>query len=154
MPSYKKPGVKWQHLLLLITTGFLFFWLNQNDYAVKNSPTEVSELITSKNNFSQLVKQQLSGAIVEVSADVYKILKDDNEGSRHQRFLVYIEGISVLVAHNIDLAPRVPLKVGDNIRVKGEYEWNDKGGVIHWTHHDPKKWREDGWIEYQGKKFK
>lgn len=154
MPSYKKPVVKWQHLLLLIATGFLFFWWNQNDYADKNSSTEVSELITSKNNFSQLVKQQLSGSIVEVSADVYKILKDDNEGSRHQRFLVYIEGISVLVAHNIDLAPRVPLKVGDNIRVKGEYEWNDKGGVIHWTHHDPKKWREDGWIEYQGKKFK
>ena len=36
--------------------------------------------------------------------------KDDNEGSRHQKFLVKIDNypnITVLIAHNIDLAPRI-----------------------------------------------
>ncbi|BFL70440.1 hypothetical protein SKB0120_15020 [Moraxella osloensis] len=39
-----------------------------------------------------------------------KVLKDDNEGSRHQKFLVKIDNypnITVLIAHNIDLAPRI-----------------------------------------------
>ena len=30
---------------------------------------------------------------------------------------------TILIAHNIDLASRVPLKEGDEIRFKGEVEW-------------------------------
>ena len=60
---------------------------------------------------------------------------------------------TVLVSHNIDLAPRVPAEEGDVILVRGQYEWNDRGGVLHWTHHDPKDWREGGWIEFEGERY-
>ncbi len=86
---------------------------------------------------------------LEAEGIVERLLPDDTHGSRHQRIIVRIpSGRTVLIAHNIDLAPRVePLGPGDRLRFRGEYEWNDKGGVVHWTHHDPSGRRRGGWIE-------
>lgn len=89
---------------------------------------------------------------IQGSAVVYRILEDDLDGSRHQKFLLRTStGQSILVAHNIDLAPRIPnLSVGDTVEFYGEYEYNDKGGVIHWTHHDPKRRHVGGWLHHKG----
>jgi hypothetical protein len=85
-----------------------------------------------------------------VSVRVVKTLPDDNEGSRHQRFLVKgRDGKTVLVAHNIDLAKAVPLQRNDALEIRGRYEWNEKGGVLHWTHSDPSGRREGGWIRHR-----
>ena len=86
---------------------------------------------------------------------VVHVLPDDNKGSRHQRFLLETgSGLTLLVAHNIDLAPRIPnLERGDRVGFYGEYEWNEKGGVIHWTHHDPGGRHVDGWLERGGQRF-
>lgn len=92
---------------------------------------------------------------VEGEAKVAKVLPDDNQGSRHQRFIVRLaSGHSLLIAHNIDLAPRVsPLQAGDTVSFRGEYVWNAKGGVVHWTHHDPKGRQAGGWIRREGQVF-
>ncbi|NNC54097.1 MAG: DUF3465 domain-containing protein [Pseudomonadales bacterium] len=100
-------------------------------------------------------EQEFEVWLDELGFDVVKILRDDLEGSRHQRFLVSEDGLpTLLVAHNIDLAPRVPLEEGDRVFVRGRYEWNNKGGVLHWTHHDPKGRREGGWVRHQGRTYK
>jgi hypothetical protein len=87
---------------------------------------------------------------------VSKVLSDDKEGSRHQRFILEMkDGLIVLVAHNIDLAPRVRgLKKGDTIEFFGEYEWNQKGGVLHWTHNDPGGHHPDGWLKHDGQTYR
>ena len=94
---------------------------------------------------------------VQVGAEgrVVRILPDDNEGSRHQRFLLELEsGHSLLIAHNIDLAPRVEnLREGELLEFYGEYEWNEKGGVIHWAHHDPNNQHAGGWLKYHGRVY-
>jgi Protein of unknown function (DUF3465) len=86
---------------------------------------------------------------------VVKLLADDIDGSRHQRFIVRLNsGRTLLVSHNIDLAPRIDaLRVGDTIAFHGEYEWNPKGGVIHWTHHDPQGIHAAGWIKHDGRTY-
>jgi hypothetical protein len=86
---------------------------------------------------------------------VSRILADDNDGSRHQRFIIQLSsGQTLLVAHNIDLASRIAsLSVGDYVEFNGEYEWNERGGVIHWTHHDPQGSHADGWLKHEGRTY-
>ena len=56
-------------------------------------------------------------------------------------------GRTVLIAHNIDLSPRVaPLRVGDRVEFAGEFEWNERGGVVHWTHPDPRGQHRAGYV--------
>lgn len=86
---------------------------------------------------------------------VARVLSDDLQGSRHQRFILKVDdGLTVLVAHNIDLAPKITgLRPGDTVAFYGEYEWNEKGGVIHWTHRDPAERHIGGWLQHGGKTY-
>jgi hypothetical protein len=97
-------------------------------------------------------EQRASNVQVEGRGVVRKVLSDDNHGSRHQRFVLALaSGRTLLVAHNIDLAPRIMgLSEGDVVSFSGEYEWNAEGGVIHWTHRDPDKRHPAGWIKHNG----
>lgn len=92
---------------------------------------------------------------VEGRGTVARILADDNDGSRHQRLIVQVSAEqTVLIAHNIDLAPRVEnVRAGDEITFFGEYEWTPQGGVIHWTHHDPAGQHVAGWLRHEGRVY-
>ena len=93
-----------------------------------------------------------SNVQVKGGGTVIRLLKDDNKGSRHQKFILKLSsGQTVLIAHNIDLAPRInSISKGDMIQFYGEYEWNNKGGVVHWTHKDPNGHHVGGWLKHNG----
>ncbi|MER2513813.1 MAG: DUF3465 domain-containing protein [Nitrosomonas ureae] len=97
---------------------------------------------------AQLFGSGQSNVQVYGSGVVISILSDDLDGSRHQRFIIELKsGQTLLIAHNIDLASRIDgLSLNDKIEFFGEYEWNNKGGVIHWTHDDPEGIHVNGWI--------
>ncbi|AXQ21741.1 DUF3465 domain-containing protein [Acinetobacter wuhouensis] len=99
--------------------------------------------------------KKLSNVQVQSIGKVKAILRDDNEGSRHQKFILSLDnGLTVLVAHNIDLAPRIEnLKKGDMVEFFGEYEYSNQGGVMHWTHHDPSRRHTNGWLKHDGKTY-
>ena len=103
----------------------------------------------------QAFQQHKSDIQVQSSGRVQAILRDDNNGSRHQKFILQLgNGQTVLVAHNIDLSPRLDdLEKGEIVQFYGEYEYSDQGGVIHWTHHDPQKSHADGWLKYKGRTY-
>ncbi|MFA0889481.1 MAG: DUF3465 domain-containing protein [Synergistales bacterium] len=105
---------------------------------------------------ARLFSERKSSVQVQGSGVVRKVLPDDRDGSRHQRFIVSLAtGQTVLVAHNIDQAPRVEgLRKGDPVEFCGEYEWNPQGGVIHWTHRDPSGVHMEGWVRHNGRIYR
>ncbi|EGQ9414902.1 DUF3465 domain-containing protein [Vibrio cholerae] len=127
---------------------FLAFWL------VLTSCFSVS-LYANDAVLQQAYQSQQSDLQVQGFGQVAKVLPDDNDGSRHQKFILKLNsGQTLLVAHNIDLAPRIPnLKVGDSVEFYGEYEWNKKGGVLHWTHKDPQNRHAHGWLKHNGQVY-
>ena len=109
----------------------------------------------ANTNLQQAYKNKQSDFQAQGEGVVVKVLRDDLKGSKHQKFILNVgAGQTVLVAHNIDLAPRVPaLKKGDKIAYSGEYEWTAQGGVIHWTHADPRGHHVAGWLKHNGKTY-
>lgn len=93
---------------------------------------------------------------IEASGQVVRLLPDDLSGSRHQRIVVALDsGQTLLIAHNIDLAPRLDaVSPGDRLHFRGKYVWNTRGGVIHWTHHDPDGSSAGGWLALDGRRYR
>lgn len=109
----------------------------------------------SDEELQKLFDERQSDVAVSGRGTVLRLLGDDTDGDRHQRFLVELgSGQTLLLVHNIDIAPRVePLAIGDAVEFFGEYVWNDQGGLIHWTHHDPDGSHADGYIKVNGTTF-
>lgn len=122
-------------LIVLSATSF-FTW--SNDSALK-----------------QVFESRQSDVQVQGVGNVIRLLADDNKGSRHQKFILKLSNRqTLLVAHNIDLAPRISnLRVGDVVEFYGEYEWNNRGGIIHWTHRDPRNKHKHGWLKHNGQVY-
>ena len=118
------------------------------------APPETQSLNTEAE-LESLFKAHASGVQIAGHGVVTHTLSDDNEGDRHQRFIVELStGQTLLIAHNIDIAPRLDgLAPGDQVAFFGEYDYNDQGGTIHWTHHDPQGSHVAGWVDWDGRRY-
>ena len=139
---------KWLLLVLLAATWLLRENINGWPWSDRVVPANNDGAITAPASWQD-------GRMVRVQGTVLKVLKTDNQGSRHQRWLMQVPGReqTLLVAHNIDLAPVVPLQAGDTLEVYGEFENNAKGGLLHWTHADPAGRHADGWIRHKNRLY-
>ena len=140
-------------LVLFITIGFFLYGnVTQYRYPELNGSTKLA----TSNNHDLILKdaflRQTSNLQAEGEGIISKILPDDTEGDKHQKFIVTLNsGQTLLIAHNIGLAGRIDtIQEGDRIAFNGEYEWNEKGGIIHWTHHDPHGNHAAGWLKHDG----
>jgi hypothetical protein len=133
--------------MAIIAVALFLAW---GHFTATNDPPGASPL--DNEAISIAFKAHRSGVRVTGEGVVTKVLPDDNDGSRHQRFVVGLESRqTLLVVHNIDLAPRLTrLESGDSVAFSGVYEWNPKGGLIHWTHHDPSGEHQPGWLRHNG----
>lgn len=144
-------------IIVVLVAAYLGLDLKQKQTISSNSQVQSQSTVVDDDQakIMQAFQQQRSNIQVQAQGVVKAILADDNDGSRHQKMILKLEnGLTVLIAHNIDLAPKIEgLKKGDRVEFLGEYEYSQKGGVIHWTHHDPHGKHIDGWLKYQGKMY-
>ncbi|HEY1077113.1 MAG TPA: DUF3465 domain-containing protein [Fontimonas sp.] len=142
--------------LLIVVAAVLYGLLDGQTLQIPSAPPPAAApAAVDDSALRRAIDARADDVQVEGQGTVAKILPDDNKGSRHQRFIVRLAGgETVLIAHNIDLAPRVsPLDAGDTVSFAGEYVWNPQGGVVHWTHHDPRGKHPGGWIRRDGQTF-
>jgi hypothetical protein len=137
-------------IYLAVLAALIFGALEQKGSLVPGIAMESSNDVNIQLGNAFLNRQ--SDIQVQGEGLVTRLLPDDLKGSRHQRFILQIsDQQTLLIAHNIDLAPKIhELKEGDTVAFYGEYEWNSKGGVLHWTHHDPRGRHIGGWLKHQG----
>lgn len=154
-------------VLLLVAVGvavFVYEWQHRDQLGfvkpqpVASAPSTAPDSALDDNaRVAALFAAHRSDEVVEITGRVVKLLEDDEEGDRHQRFLLQVgeQPLLLLVAHNIDIGQRVPVTEGDELRVRGEYEWSEKGGVLHWTHRNPARnpRHEGGFIQLGGKRY-
>jgi Protein of unknown function (DUF3465) len=143
---------KSKNLLLLLFAAVIYVIAQKGDMNFNDAPLEY---IPPEATVQKAFVNQQSDVQIQGKGRVKKVLQDDTKGSRHQKFILQISPEqTVLVAHNIDVAPRLPgLREGDSVEFYGEYEWTVKGGVIHWTHRDSSGRHIDGWLKYNGKTY-
>lgn len=136
-------------LPLLVIAGLVVY-----QYYFAGNESVDAGLQTGTGTVEQAYAAQHSGLWLETSGRVVRVLVDDDDGARHQKFILELDGgHTVMVAHNIDLAERVPARKGTTLDLRGRYEWNERGGVIHWTHHDPDGQQLGGWIKVDGLRY-
>lgn len=140
-------------VLIILLIGISIYQANEDKWTTGSD--NFSSKNSSNTSLQDAYKNKRSDYQIQDTGIVIKVLPDDLKGSRHQKFLLKgRSGKTVLIAHNIDLAPRIKnLRKGDNVEFFGEYEWNPKGGVVHWTHHDPKGYHVSGWLKHGGKTY-
>jgi hypothetical protein len=140
-------------IFIIIAIAAVYFFQAETP----SSPPALSSVPATSTNPPSVSRftQNDAGKQVQGNGVVTRVLTDDNDGSRHQRFIIRLaSGQTLLVAHNIDLAPRVgSIAVNDTVAFNGEYEWNSQGGVVHWTHHDPDGRHVGGWLKHQGRTY-
>jgi hypothetical protein len=98
--------------------------------------------------------QAMTSSEVTVRGTVTSLLPDASAGADgpHQRFDITVDGISVEIDHNLDLAQRVPVATGASVVVHGQFEPDPGHPVIHYTHHATGS-HEGGWIELNGSTY-
>lgn len=163
-----------KNIIFLVIVALGFWWWQHSSVDDQQKSQAHEQIIDSfksiRSNFSkeplsvsqkreaislnQAQNENLDRVQVYGEGYVIKTLPDDNKGSRHQRFILSTGSSTVLVVHNIDIAPRLEnLQRGDQVALTGEYISNKKGGMIHWTHHDPRHHHPDGWLMYKKKRY-
>jgi hypothetical protein len=99
---------------------------------------------------------------IEVTAagSVARILGTrEGRSGAHEGFLLHLRGASgrgltVRVEDNVDLTGPIPLAPGDDVEVRGEYIYDPRGGLIHYTHTDPRGRHPGGYVRVGDKIYR
>ncbi|WP_413944256.1 DUF3465 domain-containing protein [Bdellovibrio sp. HCB-162] len=131
---------------------------NSDQSSKEDSSSQGTQAVDNNANDSDIVRavnEQRRVNFVEGGGMVVtKVLPDDNNGLKHQKWVVRLSnGKTMQAVYNSDMCPRVPVKVGDVVAMGGMFLWTNTGALLHWLHHDPRGNRPDGYVYVNGKYY-
>jgi hypothetical protein len=94
---------------------------------------------------------------VTASGSVARVLgQREGPSGMHEGFLLHLRGgagrgLTVRVEDNTDITGPIPLRAGDDVVVRGEYIYDSRGGIIHYTHRDPRARHPAGYVRVNGR---
>ena len=104
-------------------------------------------------------RAQRSRVEVTANGSVARVLGDRSGPSgMHEGFLLHLtgsegRGLTVRVEDNTDITGPIPMRSGDEVQVRGEYIYDPRGGIIHYTHHDPRGRHPSGYVRVNGRVY-
>jgi hypothetical protein len=136
--------------LIFISTILIFNFTACGSNGIK-SDTHKNNITSDDNILQTAFNNRQTDIQVHGKGIVIKLLADDTSGSKHQKFILQlVSGQTLLISHNIDISTKIDtLSINDSIEFYGEYIWNSKGGLVHWTHRDPNNSHIDGYLKHQ-----
>lgn len=130
--------------LLAALIGITLLWQSRPGYRIEPGFMTVHDAY----------RYHQTGMMAEVTGTVARLLADDKDDPRNQKFIIRLtNGQSLLVLHDRVAAKPVPVKVNDTVLVRGEYQWTETGGTLRFTQRDYSARRRHGWIEHQGQRY-
>jgi hypothetical protein len=100
-----------------------------------------------------------SGIEVQASGSIARVLGErSGRSGPHEGFLLHLtgaggHGLTVRVESNLDIMGNFAVHEGDAAIVRGQYEYDPGGGVLHWTHRDLAGRHPGGFVEVNGHRY-
>ena len=128
-----------------VVAALYFVWQSRPGYSIEPGFATVQDAY----------RYRQTGIMAEVTGSVTRILRFDKDAPHLQQFVIRMQnGQSVMVVHNRDSGGEVPLAIGDEVLVRGEYVWGETGGTIRNTERDYSTQRRHGWIVHKGERYR
>lgn len=111
---------------------------------------------TQQAVLERALRDKAQDQLLVVVGWVTGILPDvERDGVSYQRFEVrLVNRQHLLIEHDLHRSTRVEgIKAGSELLIRGRYFWNEQGGVLRYTHHDPEQKRPDGWIRFKHRNY-
>ena len=77
-----------------------------------------------------------------------EILPPGNASNPHEKIIVLIGKVKIMIVHNLNLAPNVSIAQGETITFCGTYQ--PDYGILNWTHFDPQGQHDNGFLYFNG----
>lgn len=128
---------------VLVLAGLGWMWQSRPGYQIEPGFGTVAKAYAN----------HWSGVMAEVQGEVVRLLLDNQDGASQAFFIRLQNGQDLLILHDLVQADRVPVAIGDQVTVRGEYSWSETGGTIRRTYRDHGVGRRHGWIEHRAIRY-
>ncbi|MEM1114452.1 MAG: DUF3465 domain-containing protein [Pseudomonadota bacterium] len=140
-------------VIFMLALAGVYIYLQRNPEVAAKVPL-IGDQGRYEDQLRVAVENQASNLQVRGAGKIIELLPADS-GRIHQLFRIETEGGHILLLdHNTELAPALKSpQLGDKVYFFGEFDWTERGGVVHHTYNDSSGEHMSGWVKHMGRTY-